>query len=367
MPVHIFLQQKQSDQAQPSCKKDILLKKKAEMLRNFSLTGHNTFGLDVMAAWVQKINDINELEALLNDHVFKNEKHMVLGGGSNCLFLDDYYEGLVILMQNKGITITDETEDQIWVSVAAGEDWPSFVDQMVAMGYGGLENLSLIPGKVGAAPMQNIGAYGVEIKDVFDKLLALEIKTGKLIDFERDACDFGYRSSIFKTTEKGKYIILSVDFVLQKHPELKLSYGSVQTELSAAGIHNPTIADVAQVIKNIRLNKLPRPEILGNAGSFFKNPVVHEMVYQNLKNEWPEIVGYPESHETIKIAAAWLIEKAGWKGKRIGDAAVHDKQSLVLVNHGNATGRDIYSLAMEIQRDVKNKFGVVLEPEVNII
>lgn len=337
------------------------------MLRNYSLTGHNTFGLDVMAAWVQKIFDIKDLENLLNDPVFKNEKHIILGGGSNCLFLDDYYEGLVIMMESRGITVLEENDNQVIVSAAAGEDWSAFVDKMVGSGYGGLENLSLIPGKVGAAPMQNIGAYGVEIKDTFVKLLAIDLESGDLVEFDHGACEFGYRSSIFKLEEKGKYLILSVDFALNKQHRLNIEYGSVKDELLSMGIQSPSISEVAQAIKNIRMLKLPAPEVLGNAGSFFKNPVIHNLVYKSLKEEFPDLVGYPETHETSKIAAAWLIEKAGWKGKRIGDAGVHNKQALVLVNHGNATGRDLYSLAMEIQRDIKTKFGVLLEPEVNII
>ncbi len=337
------------------------------MIRNYPLTGHNSFGLDVMAAWACKIFDIRDLEKIIQSSVFADEKHIILGGGSNCLFLDDYFEGLVLLIKNKGITIVEESDNSVIVSVAAGENWSDFVDSMVVRGYGGLENLSLIPGKVGAAPIQNIGAYGVELMDVFVGLQALDLHTRELVNFNREACEFGYRSSLFKTSDKDRYVILSIDVMLHKNHTPNISYGSVTKALQQKGITKPGISDVAQIVKEIRQAKLPDPAVLGNAGSFFKNPLVHNLVFQNLKNDYPELRGYPESYETTKISAAWLIEKAGWKGKRIGDAGVHTKQALVLVNYGKANGRDIYSLAMEIQQDVKNKFGVVLEPEVNFI
>ncbi len=337
------------------------------MIRNYPLTGHNSFGLDVMAAWACKIFDIRDLEKIIQSSVFTDEKHIILGGGSNCLFLDDYFEGLVLLIKNKGITIVEESGNSVIVSVAAGENWSDFVDSMVDRGYGGLENLSLIPGKVGAAPIQNIGAYGVELMDVFVGLQALDLHTRELVNFNREACEFGYRSSLFKTSDKDRYVILSIDVMLHKNHTPNTSYGSVAKALQQKGITKPGISDVAQIVKEIRQAKLPDPAVLGNAGSFFKNPLVHNLVFQNLKNDYPELRGYPESYETTKISAAWLIEKAGWKGKRIGDAGVHTKQALVLVNYGKANGRDIYSLAMEIQQDVKNKFGVVLEPEVNFI
>jgi UDP-N-acetylmuramate dehydrogenase len=337
------------------------------MYRNYALSRHNTFGLDVTAAWAVKIPDLKDLEKIRKEFVFRTEKHMILGGGSNCLFLDDYFEGIVLLVENKGISIINESSESVVVSVAAGEDWTTFVEKMINSGYGGLENLSLIPGKVGAAPMQNIGAYGVELKDVFTRLQAFDLETGELADFDKDACDFGYRSSIFKTSLKNRFVILSVEFLLQKNPILKLDYGSVKQELERSGIVKPGIKEVSQAIINIRRSKLPDPAEIGNAGSFFKNPVVHNLVFNDLKSEYPDIVGYSDNFGTTKLAAGWLIEKAGWKGYRSGDAGVHQKQALVLVNYGKATGRDIYGLAMQIQHSVKEKFGVLLEPEVNLV
>lgn len=337
------------------------------MRRNFTLKTFNTFGLDVMAAYVVTVNDLSDIERLRKSGYWQLDKKMILGGGSNCLFLDDYYEGIVLLMNNKGVSIQDYDADFVKVSVAAGEDWTPFVQRMVAAGYGGIENLTLIPGKVGASPMQNIGAYGVEIKDVFLRLQAFDLENGKLVDFEAADCEFGYRSSVFKTTLKGKFVILSVDFLLHKHPQANYQYGSIREELSRLGVSQPEIVDVSVAITNIRRSKLPDPLQLGNAGSFFKNPVVHRLVFDDLKREFPDIVGYPEKTNTVKLAAAWLIEKAGWKGRRAGDVGVHKNQALVIVNYGGATGRDIFSFAMEIQQSVRETFGIHLEPEVNII
>lgn len=337
------------------------------MYSNFSLREYNTFGLDVAASKVCVVHGQSSLEKLFKEGVFHNEKVIVLGGGSNVLFLDDYIEGLVVLIENKGICVSEESNDTVLVSVAAGEDWTSFVSKMVIAGYAGVENLSLIPGKVGAAPMQNIGAYGVELKDVFVRLLAFDLHSGTLVEFDHNECDFGYRTSIFKTSSANRYIILSVEMQLRKQAVLKLGYGSVMSELENLGIAHPNIADVSNAIINIRRSKLPDPKKLGNAGSFFKNPVVHTLVYDALKREFPDIVSYAEGPYTVKLAAGWLIEKAGWKAFRRGDAGVHHKQALVLVNHGKATGRDIYGLAMEIQYAVKQRFGVLLEPEVNVI
>ncbi len=337
------------------------------MRRNVTLKPYNTFGLDVMAAYVVSVNDINDIEHIRKSGYWQVEKKLILGGGSNCLFLDDYYEGLVLLMNNKGISINELTSNRVIVSVAAGEDWTGFVQRMVASGYGGLENLSMIPGKVGASPMQNVGAYGVEVKDVFYRLHAMDLETGKLVDFEASECEFGYRTSVFKTELRGRYVILSVDFILQKHPVLNLNYGSIKEEISRMGIQNPGVLDVSIAISNIRRSKLPDPLQIGNAGSFFKNPVVHQLVFDDLKREFPDIVGHSDKNQTVKLAAGWLIEKAGWKGARIGDVGVHQHQALVLVNYGSATGRDIFGFAMEIQQSVKEKFGIVLEPEVNLI
>lgn len=337
------------------------------MYPHFSLREYNTFGLDVAAAQVCVVHGLSSLEKLYKEGVFQNEKLIVLGGGSNVLFMDDYIEGLVLLIENKGIYVSEESDGSVLVSIAAGEDWASFVSKMVVAGYYGVENLSLIPGKVGAAPMQNIGAYGVELKDVFVRLLAFDLQNGVLVEFERDDCDFGYRTSIFKASLPNRYVILSVELRLKKQAALKLDYGTVKSELQKMGATQPGIEDVSNAIIKIRRSKLPDPKILGNAGSFFKNPVVHKLVFDGLKREFPDIVGYVEGPHTVKIAAGWLIEKAGWKGIRRGDAGVHEMQALVLVNYGKASGRDIYGLAMEIQYSVKQRFGVLLEPEVNFI
>lgn len=337
------------------------------MHRNVSLKTYNTFGLDVVAAFLASIQDISDVERLRKTTIWQAEKKIILGGGSNCLFLDDYYEGLVLVMNNKGITTTEISNRKVKVSVAAGEDWTDFVQQMVAMGLGGLENLSLIPGKVGASPMQNIGAYGVELKDVFHRLQALDLETGQLVDFEPSECEFGYRTSIFKTTLKDRFLILSVDFILDRKAELNLDYGKIREEIARMGIRQPTYRDVSHAVSTIRRNKLPDPLQLGNAGSFFKNPVVHQLVFDDLEKEFPDIVGYPGQNGTVKLAAGWLIEKAGWKGFRKGDAGIHQMQALVIVNYGLATGREIFSLAMEVQQSVKEMFGIQFEPEVNFI
>lgn len=337
------------------------------MRRNITLKPYNSFGLDVMAAYVLPIVDLKDIEQLMRSELWKLDRRLVLGGGSNTLFLDDYFEGLVLLINNKGISMQPIDNDRVKVSVAAGEDWTNFVQRMVAHGLSGLENLSLIPGKVGASPIQNIGAYGVELKDTFHSLQAFDTITGELVDFDAADCEFAYRSSIFKTTMKGRYIILSVDFILHKTPRLNTQYGSIREELSRMGVQQPCLHDVSIAISNIRRSKLPDPLQLGNAGSFFKNPLVHRLVFEDLKREFPGIVGHAESDQTVKLSAAWLIEKAGWKGRRTGDVGVHQDQALVIVNYGNATGRDIFSFAMEIQQAVRVTYGIQLEPEVNFV
>ncbi len=337
------------------------------MIKDYSLKRHNSFGLDVVASQAFKVQDIHRLEQLYESNALINTNYLVLGGGSNCLFLDNYFDGLIVLMENKGIHILEESDSHVLVRAAAGEEWSDFVDQMVKKGYGGLENLSLIPGKLGAAPIQNIGAYGVEMKDCFVALKAMDIRSGQLVELSNKECKFGYRSSIFKTSHKNQFIILSVDFKLNKKPQIKPGYGAIKAELDVLGIRDATIAHIAEVVKKIRLSKLPDPAILGNAGSFFKNPIVEKSVFEAIKNAYPDVVAYADTYERMKIAAGWLIDKAGWKGRRIGDAGVHTKQALVLVNYGKASGRDIYNLAMEIKADITAKFGIVLEPEVNFI
>lgn len=335
--------------------------------RNFSLKSFNSFGLDVAASFFVPINDLSDLESFRKSELWQRERKLVLGGGSNTLFLDDYFEGVVLWVNNKGISLSETSDGMVRVSVAAGEDWPNFVQQMLDRGLGGLENLSLIPGRVGASPIQNIGAYGVELKDVFHSLLAFDLETAALVDISAKECDFGYRSSAFKTVWKNRFLILSVDFLLSTKPQLKLDYGAIRAELARMGVDNPGIGQVGMAVSNIRRSKLPDPAQFGNAGSFFKNPVVHQLVFDDLKQEFPDITGYTDLNQTVKLSAAWLIERAGWKNRRIGDVGVFQQQALVIVNHGNATGRDVFSFAMEIKHSVKEMFGVELEPEVNFV
>lgn len=337
------------------------------MERFIDLKSYNTFGLPVVANYFVRINHSDDIEELMNKAVFKENRRLILGGGSNVLFLDDFFEGLVIQVDNKGWEIIDEKDNNIYVRAQAGTDWSYFVDELVKEGLYGLENLSLIPGKVGAAPMQNIGAYGVEQKDCFYSLEAVDLQSGKIKIFDRQSCNFGYRSSVFKHEARGRYLIIAVTFALKKKAAVNISYGNLEEYFKERGIQNPDIKDLSEAVKIIRQSKLPDPQQLGNAGSFFKNPVVHQLLLNDLTKEHSSIPNYPLGPNTYKIPAAWLIDQAGWKGHRQGDAGVHERQALVLVNHGNANGREIFALAMKIQLDVKAKFGINLDPEVNII
>lgn len=333
---------------------------------NYSLRHLNTFGLDVATQQYVRIETVDELKEIYQGSKFRTIKKMVLGGGSNVLFTRNWL-GLVVHMAIPGIEIISESVDQVQVGVGAGENWHQFVLWAVNKGYGGIENLSLIPGTVGAAPMQNIGAYGVEIKDVFHSLEALELKTGKVVRFYKEDCSFGYRYSIFKGDQKGNYIITKVYFTLNKQPEVNTSYGAIGTVLNEKGIDKPTIKDVSQAVIEIRQSKLPDPAEIGNAGSFFKNPVIEKAHFEALEALYPEIPHYTLSADEEKIPAAWLIEKCGWKGYRDGEIGVHDKQALVLVNHGAGKGMDIRKLSMEIMRTVNKEFQIELEPEVNMV
>jgi UDP-N-acetylmuramate dehydrogenase len=335
--------------------------------RFIDLKSNNTFGLPVVANYFVRINHSDDIKELMNKAVFKENRRLILGGGSNVLFLDDFFEGLVIQVDNKGWEIIDEKDNNIYVRAQAGTDWSYFVDELVKEGLYGLENLSLIPGKVGAAPMQNIGAYGVEQKDCFYSLEAVDLQSGKIKIFDRQSCNFGYRSSVFKHEARGRYLIIAVTFALKKKAAVNISYGNLEEYFKERGIQNPDIKDLSEAVKIIRQSKLPDPQQLGNAGSFFKNPVVHQLLLNDLTKEHSSIPNYRIGPNTYKIPAAWLIDQAGWKGHRQGDAGVHERQALVLVNHGNASGREIFALAMKIQLDVKAKFGINLDPEVNII
>ncbi|WP_456423773.1 UDP-N-acetylmuramate dehydrogenase [Lutibacter sp.] len=328
---------------------------------NISLKEYNTFGIDVYAKQFTSINSIKELVEVLN----LNNDIFLLGGGSNMLLTSDI-EKLVIYLNLKGIIVNDTEKDSVYVTAEAGENWHEFVLWCISQNYGGLENLSLIPGNVGTSPIQNIGAYGVEIKDTFYQLEALEIETGKTKIFTKNECNFGYRNSIFKNELKGKYIIINVTFKLTKNNhKLTTSYGAISTYLKNK--ETPTIKDISDAVIAIRQNKLPNPKEIGNSGSFFKNPVISKIHFKTLKENYPEIPHYIINENEIKIPAGWLIEQCGFKGKRFGDAGVHSKQALVLVNYGNATGKEILHLAKKIQQKVKKIFNIEIEIEVNII
>jgi UDP-N-acetylmuramate dehydrogenase len=334
---------------------------------NYSLQAFNTFGLPAEAAHYVCVDSLSGLEKLIHHELFLRKPRLVLGGGSNLLFLEETFPGLVVHMANKGIEFIEDTQKHVVVRAAAGENWHQLVRQTIDWGLGGLENLSLIPGNVGAAPMQNIGAYGVELKDVFQQLHALNIETGKMQVFDAEACQFGYRSSVFKSSARGKFIIITVDFKLDKHHSPKLDYGAIRQELSLTGIEKPSIKHVSEAVCRIRRSKLPDPDLLGNAGSFFKNPIVPFEFFKALQLTFPEVVAFPEGNNKVKLAAGWLIEQAGLKGYRLGDAAVHDRQALVIVNHGKATGIQLFELAMYVKSTVFRQFGVELETEVNVI
>lgn len=330
---------------------------------NISLKEYNTFGIDVNAKRFVSITSVYQLQQLI-----KEEKDIFLiSGGSNMLLTKDI-ETLVVHINFKGISIDQQNHNDVYITVNAGENWHEFVLWCVSLNYGGLENLSLIPGNVGTCPIQNIGAYGVEVKDTITKVEAIEIKTGKLVSFSAEECQFGYRNSIFKNKAKGKYILTSVSFKLTKNNhKLNTSYGAIESELSSKGITNPTIKDISDAVIAIRQSKLPDPKKIGNSGSFFKNPVISREHFETLHKKHPNIPSYVISDTEIKVPAGWLIEQSGFKGKRFGNYGVHEKQALVLVNYGDASGKEIYELAQKIQRTIKNTFDINLEIEVNII
>ena len=336
--------------------------------QNISLKPYNTFGIDAKAKHlitIESIEDLDELAELPN--LFnKSKPTLVLGGGSNILFTADY-DGLIIKNELKGIELVSEDDDHYYVRCAAGENWHEFVLHCIKNNYAGVENLSLIPGNTGASPMQNIGAYGVETKDVFHQLEAFQLQDKELVVFNNQACEFGYRESIFKKKYKGQFIITSVTFKLNKKPVYNTSYGALQQELEAMGNTGLNIGAISQAVINIRKSKLPDPAIIGNAGSFFKNPSIPNQQFSDLKNQFSNIVGFPANNELTKVAAGWLIEQCGWKGYKKGDAGCHEKQALVLVNYGNADGVEILQLSTEIMQSVEEKFGIILQREVNII
>ncbi len=336
------------------------------ILKNISLKPYNTFGLDTSARLFVEVKSLEELQEVVRSSKFKINDVLVLGGGSNILLTQDM-DGLVVKNSIQGKEIVSENEEEIVIKVGAGTNWHEFVMNCVEKGYGGVENLSLIPGTVGAAPMQNIGAYGVEIKDVFVQLEALHRFSNKMEIFDNATCEFGYRESIFKHSHKDKYIIVNVTFRLSKKPKLNLDYGAIRDVLAEKEITEPTIKDVSNAVIEIRQSKLPDPKKIGNSGSFFKNPVISKEALLSIRKDYPEIPTYPIDDNSVKVPAGWLIEQAGWKGKTFGSIGVHKKQALVLVNYGAGKGADIKKLSEDIQASIFEKFGVALQAEVNII
>lgn len=337
-----------------------------EFLEDFQLKNYNTFGISVSCKYFCEVISIEEIKLALNFAKSKFCPFLILGGGSNILFTESY-KGLVIHIKSKGIKTISEDDSSILLEVQAGEIWHDFVMYTVENNYGGLENLSLIPGTVGASPMQNIGAYGVEIKDTCVEVAALDIETNSIKTFSHSDCQFGYRNSYFKYEGKGKYIITSVKFRLSKNPDLNTSYGQIKDQLLINGIIQPTIFDVSKAVIEIRQSKLPDPKVIGNAGSFFKNPTIPITQYNKLLAIYPNMPSYKIDDKMVKIPAGWLIEQKGWKGKITGNAAVHDKQALVLVNKSSASGKEVFQLASNIKQDILQTFGIELEIEVNVI
>jgi UDP-N-acetylmuramate dehydrogenase len=332
---------------------------------NISLKPYNTFGIDVNTAYFAEAKSESDLQEIFSDQIAKKHKLLVLGGGSNMLFTENF-EGLVIKISIPGINY-HITGNDAEVVAGGGVVWNDLVNYCVDHGFAGIENLSLIPGTVGASPIQNIGAYGVELKDVFSSCTAFEIATCEMRTFTYADCKFGYRDSVFKNELKNKYIITSVTFHLSKQAKLQIHYGAITAELQNRAITEPTIADISKVVADIRVSKLPDPKTIGNAGSFFKNPVIEKIQFDELFAKFPDVVNYPTADHKIKLAAGWLIEQCGFKGKVVGETGTWKNQALVLVNHGNASGQEVYIFSEQIINTVYTKFGVQLEREVNIL
>jgi len=334
-----------------------------EIIKNISLKPYNTFGIDVAASrFVEVVSGDNLKDVLIEN----NQPHLILGGGSNVLFTKDF-DGIVIKNSIKGIRVVKEDDDVVVLKVGAGEVWHEFVLFCIANNYAGVENLSLIPGCVGASPMQNIGAYGVEVKDVITEVEAIDLRDYSTKIFQNSECEFDYRSSIFKTSQKGNYFITSVSFKLNKKAVINTSYGAIEAELERMTVFSATIKDVSDAVINIRSSKLPDPKEIGNSGSFFKNPIVTKEQKNKIVENYPDAPNYSQPNGTFKMAAGWLIEKCGWKGKRIDNYGVHKNQALVLVNYGGAKGSDIFDLSEQIITSVNDVFGIELEREVNIL
>lgn len=335
------------------------------MKNDISLQPFNTFGIDAKAKWFVEVHSTSELQETLIQH--KQQPKFILGGGSNMLLTKDI-DSLVIKIGLKGIHVVNENDTHVWIKCMAGETWHDFVMWTLDHNYGGLENLSLIPGSVGAAPIQNIGAYGVELKDVFESCELMFFDSADTHLFHKEDCKFDYRDSIFKNELKNKGVVTSICVKLFKPPhQIHTEYGAIKSELESMGVLNPTIQEVSQAVMNIRQSKLPDPKKIGNSGSFFKNPVISITHYRTLVEKFPEMPHYPVGDKNVKVPAGWLIEQSGFKGKRYGDAGIHEKQALVLVNYGNATGKELWELAVTIQKTVRDNFGIYIETEVNIL
>jgi len=334
--------------------------------QDICLKPFTTFGVKSRAKKLITVDSVEMLVKLIQNGELNNKEFLVMGEGSNLLFSKDY-EGTILLNQIRGKEIIKETKDHVFIKINGGENWSLLVDFVVAKNWGGIENLSLIPGTIGAAPVQNIGAYGVELQDVFVSLTAVDLGSGELKKFDKDECEFEYRNSIFKTKFAGIYFITDVTLRLNKKPTLNLEYGPLKAEFNGKAVDSISVADVSEAVKKIRRSKLPDPAQIGNAGSFFKNPIISGKKLAELKNIYPKIPFYTTSIGMYKLAAGWLIEQCGWKGKRIGDAGVHEKQALVLVNYGESSGNEILQLSEQILESVLEKFGVLLEREVRVI
>jgi UDP-N-acetylmuramate dehydrogenase len=332
---------------------------------NFNLRTYNTFGISASCKLFTDVKNNEEVQEIITSSYFKNNSNLILGGGSNILFTKDF-DGLVIKNSLKGIEVVLDEKDYVLVKVSAGEVWHNFVIWSIEHNYAGIENLSLIPGLVGASPMQNIGAYGAEIKDVCESVEAVELSTGQTFLFSNSDCEFGYRESVFKRKLKNRFLITAVTFKLNKTPRFNINYGDIKNTLAEMNVYELSLKAVSNAVIKIRSSKLPDPNKIGNAGSFFKNPVVKKELVDDLLLRYPLMPNYPQENG-VKVPAGWLIEQCGWKGKVVGNTGAHRSQALVLVNYGNAIGNEVYNLALEIKQSVKEKFGIDIEPEVNLV
>ncbi|MGE5351787.1 MAG: UDP-N-acetylmuramate dehydrogenase [Acidobacteriota bacterium] len=337
-----------------------------EIKSDYSVKELNTFGIEARAKKYAEAETLEDLRGLLESSEFREMPKMILGGGSNVLFTKDF-DGLIIRMLLKGIEVVDKDETCVYVKAMAGENWDDFVSYTINHNYGGIENLSLIPGTVGASPIQNIGAYGVEIKDVLHEVEGINLTTGKTEVYDNQSCRFGYRNSIFKQELKNNFVVTSVTYRLSLEPKINISYEALKQELLGLTESEITIRDVSEAVKRVRMSKLPDPRVLGNAGSFFKNPEVEKDKFLELKSKFQDLTGFETATGKVKIPAGWLIQKSGWRGKKLGNAGSYEKQALILVNYGGATGKAVVELSRAIQESVEREFGVTLETEVNII